>query len=299
MIMDTGRGDSEQPTPISSLALGHHQPSFQYNQNQFQSSTPRYPFPASATLSTSSTTDRNKKDLFLSTSTEMSPLSPFIIGTSSSYSSSLSRSKSNNNPNRRSSPSQIGHMFLPEPSPLLTPMIQRQSLTGLFELDPLSLPLALERGSSAEDEGDNDINPNVPPDHAHHAATGRPSTQVDEQEAANILLALSSPESMAPTPWHSASKGASPPSGFSLDVIEEQGPVEAEDGMTMKMDTDKNMDVVDNMDVERKEGDVHPVNLPRTSSVTSSARGGRLAKSARDFLNLRDDAFGFALTHVG
>jgi hypothetical protein len=190
-------------------------------------------------------------------------------------------------------------MFLPEPSPLLTPMIQRQSLTGLFELDPLSLPLALERGSSAEDEGDNDINPNVPPDHAHHAATGRPSTQVDEQEAANILLALSSPESMAPTPWHSASKGASPPSGFSLDVIEEQGPVEAEDGMTMKMDTDKNMDVVDNMDVERKEGDVHPVNVPRTSSVTSSARGGRLAKSARDFLNLRDDAFGFALTHVG
>jgi len=29
----------------------------------------------------------------------------------------------------------------------------------------------------------------------------------DEEEAANILLALSSPESMAPTPWHSASKG--------------------------------------------------------------------------------------------
>jgi hypothetical protein len=298
MIIEAGRGDNEQPTPISSLALGHHQPSFQFNQNQFQSSTARYPFPASATLSTSSTTDRNKKDLFLSTSTEMSPLSPFIIGTSSSYSSSLSRSKSNNNPNRRSSPSQTGHMFLPEPSPLLTPMIQRQSLTGLFELDPLSLPLALDRGSSAEDEGDNHLNSNVPPGHAH-AATGRPSTQVDEQEAANILLALSSPESMAPTPWHSASKGASPPSGFNLDVIEEQGPVEAEDGMTMKVDTNKNMDMDDNMDAERKEGDVHLVNVPRTSSVTSSARGGRLAKSARDFLNLRDDAFGFALTHVG
>jgi hypothetical protein len=190
-------------------------------------------------------------------------------------------------------------MFLPEPSPLLTPMIQRQSLTGLFELDPLSLPLALDRGSSAEDEGDTHLNSNDP--HTQHpVATGRPSTQVDEQEAANILLALSSPESMAPTPWHSASKGASPPSGFNLDVIEEQGPVEAEDGMTMKVDTDKDMDVNGgNMDVARNEEDLHPVNLPRTSNVTSSARGGRLAKSARDFLNLRDDAFGFALTHVG
>lgn len=296
--MDVGRGDNQQPTPISSLALGHHQPSFQYNRNQFQSSTSRYPFPASATFSATTNTDRNKKDLFLSTSTEMSPLSPFIIGTSSSYSSSLSRSKSNNNPNRRSPPSHTGHMFLPEPSPLLTPMIQRQSLTGLFELDPLSLPLALDRGSSSEDEGDDDIYSNVP--HTRTSATtGRPSTQVDEQEAANILLALSSPESMAPTPWHSASKGASPPSGFNLDVIEEQGPVEAEDGMTMKVDTDKNMDMDDNMDVEWKEEDVHLVNVPRTSSVTSSARGGRLAKSARDFLNLRDDAFGFALTHVG
>jgi hypothetical protein len=179
-------------------------------------------------------------------------------------------------------------------------MIQRQSLTGLFELDPLSLPLALERGSSAEDEGDNDINPNVPPDHAHHAATGRSSTQVDEQEAANILLALSSPESMAPTPWHSASKGASPPSGFNLDVVEEQGSVGAEVGKEVKVDTDKDMDLNGgNMDVARKEEDAHDVTLPRTSSVTSSARGGRLAKSARDFLNLRDDAFGFALTHVG
>ena len=190
-------------------------------------------------------------------------------------------------------------MFLPEPSPLLTPMIQRQSLTGLFELDPLSLPLALDRGSSAEDEGDNDINSNIPSGQAP-AATARPSTQVDEQEAANILLALSSPESMAPTPWHSASKGASPPSGFNLDVVEEQGPVGAE-GMAAKVDTEMDMHMEGSMgdDVGRNGKDAHTVNLPRTSSVTSSARGGRLAKSARDFLNLRDDAFGFALTHVG
>jgi hypothetical protein len=70
--------------------------------------------------------------------------------------------------------------------------------------------------------------------------------------------------------------------------------------MAVKVDTDKDMDINGcNMDVAKNEEDLHPVNLPRTSSVTSSARGGRLAKSARDFLNLRDDAFGFALTHVG
>jgi len=160
---------------------------------------------------------------------------------------------------------------LPEPSPLLPPMIHRQSIAGLFELDPISLERTSASGSGSR-SGSGEENDDARPR----------SNQVDEQEAANILLALSSPESMAPTPWHSASKGASPPGAFNLDV-----PPEMDVDMPLETEHSPKMD-----GTER-------VGLSRTTSVTSSARGGRLAKSARDFLNLREDAFGFALTQVG
>jgi len=162
--------------------------------------------------------------------------------------------------------------MMPEPSPLLPPIMQRSSIAGLFELDPI--PLEPERGSSGESM---EVGTSRD-DRAYEAAqVGWPPENQqaiqadDEEEAANILLALSSPESMAPTPWHSASKGASPPSGFNLDLAD-QHPT------STNQETDA-------------------LSLSRSST---SARGGRLAKSARDFLNMREDSFGrAALTQVG
>lgn len=230
--------------------------------------------------------ERNKKDLFLSNPTELSPLSPFIIGTSSSSTSSGSHSGANPNSTPMSAlggTSRNGQMVLPEPSPLLPPMMQRQSIAGLFELDPISSG-SRSRSGSGSGSGSAAV---IAVAEEEQRGGRRGDPRVDEQEAANILLALSSPESMAPTPWHSATRGgdASPPGAFSLDVP-------AED-----------MDVVGGQRVgnteDEPEFELEPKVVPRTTTVTSSARGGRLAKSARDFLNLREDAFGFALTQVG
>jgi len=244
----------DQPTPISSLSLAHRS---SYHPYGFQ------PMASSSSMPASSSAlmyQQNKKDLFLSNLTEMSPVSPFIIASSSSGSSTT----------QRGSGGEGMLCMMPEPSPLLPPITQRSSIAGLFELDPI--PLEPERGSSggsmeAETTRNNDA--------SERPQSGLELQQAvqadDEEEAANILLALSSPESMAPTPWHSASKGASPPGTFTLDLVDSQQTLNNQEN--------------DSLSVSRS---------------TSSARGGRLAKSARDFLNMREDSFGrAALAQVG
>jgi hypothetical protein len=244
----------DQPTPISSLSLAHRS---SYHAYGFQPTAS-----SSSTLASSNTLAhrQNKKDLFLTNLTEMSPVSPFIIASSSSGSSTIQRESGGDG----------SLCMMPEPSPLLPPIMQRSSIAGLFELDPI--PLEPERGSSGDSMEAETTRNDGTSERAQSGWETQEAVQVDdEEEAANILLALSSPESMAPTPWHSASKGASPPSTFNLDLGDQQQAANTQE--------------------------IDPLSVSRSAS---SVRGGRLAKSARDFLNMREDSFGrAALAQVG
>lgn len=264
-----------QATPISSLSLSH--PNHQTMQ-----------------VSTSGVTQhgRAKKDLFLNNLTEISPVSPFIIATSGGSSGESESS---------------GHRFMiPEPSPLLPPMSARTSIAGLFELDPPAERLS-SRGNSSNEDDHRTAAPTLASSRPT-ATSGSSSTttthkyetaRVDEQEAANILLALSSPESMAPTPSCRAGKGASPPSNFNLDTdlpldVSSTLTTAAPVSTTKLVPQDASGCIVTEPMVR---GESHSVRL--SAMPSSGTRGGKLAKSARDFLNLREDGIGFALTHVG